>query len=142
MDRDPGVPDGELRALQALLERVPASRIDTLWRFPPLRTGRRESGLLAAGLFLPTEEGVELPGPDALPARRVLATLAWRAEETGQGIAFDVRFQEEGEAPPDRLPRVMAGVVRRMDEAAGEARYLEVGGDPETLASLMEELEP
>ncbi len=149
---DPGVPGAERRALDALLSRVPAERIDGLWRFPPFRKGRRESGLLAAGLLpegAQAEPGVTgahgspgAPGAAGDPERRVLVTLAWRAEETGQGIRFESNFEEEGEAPSDRLPRVMAGVVRRMDEAAGEARYLFVGGDAAPLEALREELEP
>jgi hypothetical protein len=133
VDRDPGVPEAEGRALAELLQHVPAPRVDGLWRFPPLRKGRRESGLLAASV---------LPETDPEAPRRILVTLAWRAEETGRGVNFETAFLEEGEAPPDRLPRVMAGVVRRMDEAAGEPRYLSVGGDPEPLRDLMRELEP
>jgi len=133
VDRDPGVPEAEGRALAELLVHVPAERVDGLWRFPPLRKGRRESGLLAAGV---------LPASDPDASRRILVTLAWRAEETGKGVTFETTFAEEGEAPSDRLPRVMAGVVRRMDEAAGEPRYLPVGGDPEPLRALMRDLEP
>lgn len=147
---DPGVPEAEGRALRELLVRIPAARIDGLWRFPPLRRGRRESGLLAAGVFPPgSPEGLSPGGPEAaaplptpgIPDRRILVTLAWRAEETGKGVTFEPRFAEEGEAPPDRLPRVMAGVVRRMDEASGEPRYLEVGGDEAVLRTLLEEVD-
>ncbi len=141
---DPGVPEAEGRALQELLARIPAARIDGLWRFPPLRRGRRESGLLAAGVF-PPERSPEGPAGASVgldPDRRILVTLAWRAEETGQGVRFEPRFAEEGEAPPDRLPRVMAGVVRRMDEASGEPRYLEVGGDEAVLRTLLEDVDP
>jgi hypothetical protein len=136
VDADPGVPEAEGRALAELLSRVPAERVDALWRFPPLRRGRRESGLLAAAL-LPDPEV-----PPEAPARHTLVTLAWRAEETGKGVTFEVAFEEEGAAPPELLPRVMTGVTRRMDEAAGEPRYLSVGGDPALLDALREELEP
>jgi hypothetical protein len=132
---DPGVPGAEGSAVEALLARVPAERIDALWHFPPIRKGRREQGLLAAGL-LPDDAGDGGGGDE----RRVLVTLAWRAEETGKGTDFEVRFQEEGEAPRDRLPRVMAGVARRMDEGAGDPRYLSVGGNAATLDALIEEL--
>jgi hypothetical protein len=138
VDRDPGVPEAEFRALTDLLAQVPAERVDGLWRFPPLRKGRKESGLLAAGVF---------PGGGAADAaddagRRVLVTLSWRAEETGKGVTYESTFLEEGEAPPDRLPRVMAGVMRRMDEATGEPRYLPVAGDAELLRALLKDLEP
>ncbi|TVP42269.1 MAG: hypothetical protein EA350_16610 [Gemmatimonadales bacterium] len=140
MDRDPGVPEAEFRALNELLARVPAERVDGLWRFPPLRKGRKESGLLAAGIF-PAAAG-DTPAADPAAGRRVLVTLSWRAEETGKGVEFESTFQEEGEAPPDRLPRVMAGVVRRMDEATGEPRYLSVAGDAHLLQALLKDLEP
>jgi hypothetical protein len=142
---DPGVPGAEQRALGELLAVVSAARVDGLWRFPPLRKGRRESGLLAAGLFADdagAREGEEAAASASDPDRRILVTLAWRAEETGKGITFESRFEEQGEAPRDRLPRVMTGVTRRMDEAAGEPRYLSVGGDPALLEALREELEP
>lgn len=146
VDRDPGVPEAEFRALTDLLARVPAGFVDGLWRFPPRRKGRRESGLLAAGVFPDgggdVERTGETMGEERSAGRRVLVTLSWRAEETGKGVTFESTFQEEGEAPPDRLPRVMAGVVRRMDEATGEPRYLPVAGDAEILRALLKELEP
>jgi len=135
VDRDPGVPEAEFRALTDLLAQVPAERVDGLWRFPPLRKGRKESGLLAAGVF-PAGAAAADAG------RRVLVTLSWRAEETGKGVTYESTFLEEGEAPPDRLPRVMAGVMRRMDEATGEPRYLPVAGDAELLRALLKDLEP
>jgi hypothetical protein len=145
VDRDPGVPEAEFRALTDLLSQVPAERVDGLWRFPPLRKGRKESGLLAAGVFpegaaASTDAATTTTASDA--GRRVLVTLSWRAEETGRGVTYESTFQEEGEAPPDRLPRVMAGVVRRMDEATGEPRYLPVAGDAELLRALLKDLEP
>jgi len=154
VDRDPGVPEAEFRALTDLLAQVPAERVDGLWRFPPLRKGRKESGLLAAGVFpadaaAETEaaaddaaEGTDAAGVAGPAGRRVLVTLSWRAEETGKGVTYESTFLEEGEAPPDRLPRVMAGVVRRMDEATGEPRYLPVAGDAELLRALLKDLEP
>ena len=126
---DPGVPDAVARALRALESQVAAPRLDRLWIFPPLRTGRRETGVVAAGCY--TES-----------ARRLLVTLAYRSEETGKGIAFESTFQEEGEAPADRLPRIMEGVVRRLDGGAGEPRSVRVDGDADAFRQIVQELDP
>jgi hypothetical protein len=145
---EPGVPEAGPRALAELLARVPAERIDGVWRFPPLRKGRKESGLLVAALYLSDPEALspENPSPVTLDsddprARRILVTLAWRATETGKGVEFEAHFQEEGEAPVDRLPRVMEGVARRMDEGAGIPHYLFVGGNPNRIDTLRKDLE-
>lgn len=129
---DPGVPEALGRALSELVGQVGAEALDVLWIFPPLRKGRREHGVLAAGCGA-AGSGLE-------EDRRTLVTLAWTAEETGKGVAFETRFTEEGEAPPDRLPRIMEGVVRRAREHPGPARRIEVGGDPEQLRVLLARL--
>ncbi|TVR60916.1 MAG: hypothetical protein EA422_13335 [Gemmatimonadales bacterium] len=126
---DPGVPDSMPRALRALAAAVDPGRLDTLWLFPPLRSGRKETGVLAAGCLV------------AEPDRRVLVTLAYRSEETGAGIEFNTAIHEEGEAPRDRLPRIMAGVVRRMDGAGGDPRRFDVEGDPARLDEVLAELD-
>ena len=97
---DPGVPDAIGRAGRLLGERVSVDRLDRLWVFPPSRLGRVERGLLVASLLIPDD-----------PDRRLLVTLRYTSEETGKGISFDPLLQEEGVAPPDRLPRIIAGVV-------------------------------
>ncbi len=117
------------RAVRALLEQVTPERVDRLWLFPPLRRGRREQGLVAASGWpggITPKEGVG--------DRRILATLAYRAEETGKGVTFEGRFHEEGEAPADRLPRIMAGVVRRTPAGAGEPVMVEGRGEAGRLA--------
>lgn len=126
---DPGVPDAVARALRALESQVGAPRLDRLWIFPPLRNGRRETGVVAAGCY------TESP-------RHLLVTLAYRSEETGKGVAFESTFQEEGEAPADRLPRIMEGVVRRLDGGAGNPRSARVDGDPDAFREIVQELDP
>lgn len=131
-DADPGVPGALARALRTLAERTGTGTLDRVWLFPPMRKGRRESGLVAAGCFLSPPAG----------ERRLVVTLAYRAEESGKGIAFDHAFQEEGEAPDDRLPRVIEGVVQRSEEALGEPRPVPLGGDAEAFEALVADLEP
>lgn len=124
----PGVPEAEGRALVVLVAEVGMERIHRIWRFPPLRKGRRERGLLAAGVY--TDD----------PERHLLVTLSWRAEETGKGISFETRYEADGEAPPDRLPRIIAGVLRRTEEALAVSTLVEVAGDAEVLHSLAEDM--
>ncbi|TVP58405.1 MAG: hypothetical protein EA351_03740 [Gemmatimonadales bacterium] len=143
---DPGVPDALGQALEALLDSVSGRRIETIWLFPPLRKGRREHGLLCAGLgrsedapVADPDEPVETLPIEALE-RHLLVTLAYRAEETGKGVEFGSRFTEEGEAPPDRLPVVIEGVVRRADAGSGEPRTIRVEGEEARIDEILTEL--
>lgn len=124
--RDIGVPGAVAEALCRLAERVPPDRLDRIWIFPPLVNGRRESGVLVAGCF-----GAE--------ERRTLVTMAYRAEETGRGVTFEETFQEQGEAPPDRLPRVMEGVAQRSESGLEGPRSVRLEGDRERFEALVTE---
>ncbi len=127
---DPGVPEALPRSLVHARERLGAEGIDRLWIFPPIRRGRRERGVVAVSLYLEGEE------------RRRLLTLAYLAERTGKGLTLEHAFHEEGEAPPELLPRVMAGVVRRAGEAYGDPREVEIEGSPERFGALVDEFDP
>lgn len=116
---DPGVPEALPRAGRALGGQVDPGRMDRLWVFPPVRRGRREHGLLVVSLLRPDD-----------PLRRTLVTLRYQAEETGKGVTFEPVLREEGEAPPDRLPRIIEGVVRRSEMEGGDPREIPVEGDP------------
>lgn len=126
----PGVPEAIPRTLQGLGRRLGAGTLDRLWIFPPMVRGRREWGLVAASRFL--GEGAD--------ERRHLFTAPYTAERTGKGLTLDWQLVEQGEAPPDRLPRVMDGVVRRAGDDLGEAREVEIGGDADLFQALLEEL--
>ena len=110
-------------------ERLGADAVDRLWIFPPVRRGRREQGLVAVSTFLDGED------------RRVIITAAYTAEQTGGGVTFEASFTQEGEAPPERFPSVMAGVVRRSGEGLGEAREVEILGSAEKFEQLLEEVD-
>ena len=127
---DPGVPEALPRTLVLARGRLGAERVDRLWIFPPIRRGRRERGLVAASLF---REGDE---------RRRIVTVTWAAERNGRTLTVDQAFHDEGDAPPDFLPRVMEGVVRRAGEGYGDPREVEIGGDPERFAALVDEFDP
>jgi len=124
---DLGVPEALRRGFIALTEGAGApERIDRLWIFPPRRRGRTETGVLAAGCYLEGETD-----------RRLLLTLAYRAEETGTGIVFQAALEEEGEAPADRLQGVIEGVLRRMGGGESPPRTFLLAGDRTTFDELM-----
>ena len=126
-DEDPGVPEALPRTLIRLRYRLGVEAIDRLWIFPPVRRGRREQGLVAVSTFQDGEE------------RRSMVTVAYNAEHTGTGISVEPSFTREGEAPPDRFPGVMQGVVRRAGERTGEPREVEINASSERFEALMEE---
>ncbi len=127
-DRDPGVPEAIPRTLQMVARRLGEAEIDRLWVFPPLISGRKEWGLVTASCF--TDGG----------ARRLYAA-PYSAERTGVGLRVDTALAEEGQAPPDRLPRVMRGVVHRSGIGLGDPRTVEISGDPEKFQELMDEFD-
>lgn len=126
---DPGVPAAVPRTLIRLRDRLGVEAVDRLWIFPPVRRGRREQGLIVATTFL-----------EGQPRRNVI-TVAYAAEETGKGINIEPTFTQEGEAPPDRFPELMSGVVRRSGEGQGEPREVEIGGSQVQFEELMEEFD-
>jgi hypothetical protein len=101
--------------------------IDQLWVFPPMKRGRQEWGVIAASCFVEDAD------------RRALFTLRYSAELTGNGTTLESEITPEGEAPPDRLPRVMEGVVRRAEDQLGNPRVMEIGGRAEVFDEALEE---
>ena len=126
----PGVPEAVPRTLLRIREQLGTERIDRLWIFPPLIRGRKEQGLVAVSVY------------GAAPESRQLHSAAYTAERTGQGLTVTHSFQEQGDAPPDRFPRVMDGVVRRARDELGEPREVVVEGKPEVFDELMAEFDP
>ncbi len=128
-DAGPGVPEAIPRGLQHLLDRYGGAALDRIWVFPPLISGRKEWGLLVASVFT---EG-------ASQDRRVLVSAPYTAERTGKGLTLERSLQEQGEAPPDRFPRVVDGVVRRAEKDLGEPREISVEGDEAAVVAILEE---
>jgi hypothetical protein len=126
----PGVPEALPRTLRMLGDKVGAAKLDRLWIFPPLIRGRREWGLVTASAYTGWED------------RRRLLSAPYVAERTGQGLSVVNDLEEQGEAPPDRLPRVMQGVVRRAGEELGEPREVVLEGSAEAFEELMKEFDP
>jgi hypothetical protein len=126
---DPGVPEALPRTLVGLRERLGVQSLDRLWIFPPFRRGRREQGLIAVSTF-------QMDGE-----RRGVVTVSYTAEQTGKGVTVEPSFKTEGEAPPDRFPILMKGVVLRGGEERGEPREVEIEGSAEKFERLMEEFD-
>ena len=124
---DPGVPEALPKTLAELRARVDPVTMDRLWIFPPLRRGRRERGLVAVSVYLEGEE------------RRSLLTGSYTAERTGVDLTIESNFTQEGDAPPEFLPRIMEGVVRRSGEGLGEPTEVEIERDPERFETLLSE---
>jgi len=124
---DPGVPQALPRVLIRLRDRLGARAIDRLWIFPPVRRGRREQGLVAISTFLEGE------------GRRGMVTVSYIAEETGRGVSLTPTLTQEGEAPGDRFPDVIEGVVRRGGAELGEPREVMIDGSPARFEELLEE---
>ena len=137
-DAGPGVPEALPRTLAMVVERLGAERIDRLWIFPPLIRGRKEWGLVAASAYGERDTATDF----GYGERRRLHTASYTAERTGQGLQVAHELHEQGEAPADRLPRVMSGVVHRSPEELGEPREVVVEGDPEKIAELLAEFDP
>ncbi|MGD2071670.1 MAG: hypothetical protein PVI57_23600 [Gemmatimonadota bacterium] len=145
-DADPGVPEALPRVLHMVGERLGPDTLDRIWIFPPLTRGRREWGLVAAGRKVGEPSGAAedeggAPG-DRNTRRRSLFVAPYTAERTGRGLYLDMRLEEQGEAPVDRLPRIMDGVVRRAGDDLGDPREIEVAGDADRFEEFLEEFDP
>jgi len=119
------VPEASGRLLALLGAQLGIPLLDRIWVFPPLVKGRREWGLVAVSL---------LTGD---PDRRELVTGRYSAELTGSGVIFHPEVSSEGEAPPERLPRIMDGVVRRSGLHLGLPREIRIEGDPERFENVL-----
>lgn len=126
---DPGVPEALPQTLTALRDRLGVEAVDELWIFPPLVQGRTERGLVVVSAFAENDG-------------RSVHTVTYLAERTGEGLTVIPRIEEEGEAPVDRLPRMIHGVVHRARQDLGEPRNVKIGGDADAFDELVMELDP
>lgn len=119
--------------IQGIPERFPPERIDRLWLFPPHHARSREMGFVVLSL-IPT------PGEAANTARRVLVTIRYEAEATRNGVRREDRIVEEGTAPPERIEKVIAGVLARCGADELDPLIEEIAGQPERWAELTDRL--
>ncbi len=106
--------------VQGLPGRFPPERIDCLWLFPPHVVKARESGFIVITLLPETEPS----------HHRTLLTVRYESEPIKGRVRREERVSEEGSAPPDRIERVIAGVMARSGADAGEPILEEIRGDP------------
>lgn len=104
---------------------VPLGRIDRAWVFPPRQVGEAESGLVVLSL---------LPDTDREPAddQREVVTVQYEVR-SGKGAPPPTReVTGRGWAPAERVPAMIAGVVRRLGgDEEEEPKAGTIGGDPE-----------
>jgi hypothetical protein len=101
----PGLGLGWARAAQSLAEVVPATEIERIWLFPPVRREEREWGVAVVSRLSDGER------------RRVYTAsymLIVRGRERGQG---KVAIEEVGESPTSVVHEVVKGVQERAGEA-------------------------
>jgi hypothetical protein len=117
-------------ALASVVGIVPPARVEQVWVFPPRQIGAKETGLAVL---------VAVPLDDE--SRRAIYTLRYEAiTEKGKTARAD-RLEEQGTVPPDRVDRIIEGVVRRLegtDPAPPDIR--DTARDPRAWRALVEEL--
>lgn len=120
-----------LDVLHGLAKQVPAEMIDELWIFPTRRSGKSESAVVVASAYVG-------PGDDR---RRIITAHRTIRPELGKKVAQEV-ITEQGIAPAERVPRLVEGVLRRLDEelAALTPRAVRIAGEVERWGELLTEL--
>lgn len=107
--------------LEALARAIPIASIDELWLFPPRRIGPAESTVVVVSAFAEDH------------GRRRVLTARYSVSQDARGQpAVQEELTEHGTAPADRIPRLVEGVLRRLDEPADAApRNIRVEGSEE-----------
>lgn len=115
-------------ALAAIARALPPERIDEIWIFPPRRTGAGLSVVAVAATFDPAGD----------PERRTIVTARFIAAPGTRGAAPRLELSDDGAAPPERVARVVDGVIRRLDDTATPPRHAHVRGEPERWRELLD----
>jgi len=136
IERDPTL---LLAALEGVVRHLPATALDELWIFPPRRHGEVESVVVVAAAFVPDDAERRRILTSHLTARR--DDLKKAARKRG-AKAIEPIVVEQGEAPAERIGRVVDGVMRRLDEelAALAPRPVKIGGEEARWEELIAEL--
>ena len=119
-------------ALASAAGRIPPDRVEQVWLFPPRRVGAKESGLAVL---------VVVAAEDEADAGRTIWTARYEAE-SGKGgkISSTHALEEQGTVPPDRVGRIVDGVVRRLEAESDAPDVRELDRDPEAWRALLAEL--
>jgi hypothetical protein len=110
------------RLLADIPSLVPLERIDRVWVFPSRMTGEVESGLVVLALW---PEEAAAPEED----QREVVTIQYATRPGKEGEAPAREVAGRGWAPADRVPRLIAGVLRRLGGEEDEPRSESIGGD-------------
>lgn len=117
--------------LRSLGDLVPPERIERLWIFTAHAGKSRESGLFVAALL-----------PDAGTDLRPLLTIRYAADPVKDGVRLETEVTEEGRAPPERIEQILAGVLSRAGDQAGELSDAWVEGRRDRWDALVARLAP
>ena len=121
-----------LRAVIASIPgRLPVERLDRLWVFPPKEIGSRESGLVVIAALPDSPHG-------SADTQRDLLTLRYESDRSRPRAVPRVVVTDQGSAPPDRIPRVIAGVVARLSDS-DEPDEHSIRGRADAWRALLEE---
>ena len=106
--------EGLAQILDALAARMPREEVEAVWSFPGVKRDGRE-------------HGVAMVSRRGAGERRVVYRARYVIQEKGQDRGkVTVELEETAEAPHEMLPRVIAGVRDRADEA-GDADVVDLG---------------
>lgn len=120
-------------ALAAAAERIPPERIEQVWLFPARQAGPRETALAVLSVRA-TDPGEGSGG------QRTIHTVRYRAETVKDGrVQRTDEVAEQGTVPPDRVGRIIEGVLRRLEEPE-TPDVRDTDGDPRRWAELLAEL--
>lgn len=109
------------RLLREMSTYAAPERIDRAWIFPPRHHGDLETGLVVLALR---------GDSDAADEPREVMTVRYE-QRAGEKAAAGSRVAAgHGWAPADRVPRLIAGVVRRLGVDGEDPIVVETGGDP------------
>lgn len=112
-----------VRLLSEIAAQVPGERVDRLWMFPPRTMGEVETGLVV--LSLRSGEAGEVDQREVVTARYEV--------RSGKGAPAPANeVLSRGWAPVDRVPGMIAGVLRRLGGVEEEPREVVIDGDVES----------
>ncbi len=126
------VPSEALReVLRDLPRQVPVGRLERIWLFAPREIAGKESGLLVLSLFAASERP---------SGQRQVVTWRYEAERVRGRLQRSDLVAEEGWAPAERLPRLIAGVLARLGDESEHPRLEVIGGSEARWTALLEAL--
>ncbi|MQA92454.1 MAG: hypothetical protein GEU90_19875 [Gemmatimonas sp.] len=118
--------------LLELPEQFGVVNIDRIWIFSARPGKTRETGLFVISL---------LPSNEHVASHRTLFTLRYRVESINGKLQRIADRTEEGRAPPERIDRIIAGVLSRAGDDAGDPMEAVIEGDLDRWQALLAALE-